>query len=580
MAVHIKAENIQENELTLTWQSDTSAMDYRVYRKEMDDDDFGPSIAQLDSNATEFTDDNIVSGIPYEYKIHKAVRYYIENDEGEIEEEDYDSFGYIVTGHNLQFNRITPDDSNRVELEKMLIIIDETLLPGISDTLQMFIDELNNDLINVRTIKVPRVEEFNPKAVLGIKNIILSQPFRPDYVLLLGRVAVPYSGNTTVDGHAPDHKGAWPADLYYGDIDDVLWTDSSVVFTEAEREIQHNNINDGKFDQSRVPGKVEIKVGRVDFYDLPLFQESEVRLINRYLNKNINYRNGKSIINERARIFDGFGFINRGYAASAWGNFSALFDEGKIEEGNIRSELQEDNYKWVYGNNSGGYTSILVGLYSVELSEKPYYAAFTTIFGSYNVDWDTRDNLLRSVVASEPMSVACIWSGRPFWTLHRMAVNESIGDAMLITQNNISTYQYHGSSGLNGMHISVMGDPSLKFHRGINFEYEYNSTNDSENPNTTFRLFLKDTNYIKGFNIYAFENKFTNIGEYLGFQSIEDLEVEEGTFPGLEEKFKITLSVQSGADFQYRITPVVEKETPGGTHLIEVQGEAINIIKD
>ena len=43
-------------------------------------------------------------------------------------------------------------------------------------------------------------------------------------LILFGHVPVPYSGDSAIDGH-PDHFGAWPTDVYYGDMDGT-WTDS------------------------------------------------------------------------------------------------------------------------------------------------------------------------------------------------------------------------------------------------------------------------------------------------------------------------------------------------------------------
>ena len=57
-------------------------------------------------------------------------------------------------------------------------------------------------------------------------------------LFLIGHIPIPYSGNITADGHY-DHKGAWPADLYYGELDGE-WTDVSVYNTIASRPQNHN----------------------------------------------------------------------------------------------------------------------------------------------------------------------------------------------------------------------------------------------------------------------------------------------------------------------------------------------------
>lgn len=83
--------------------------------------------------------------------------------------------------------------------------------------------------------------------------------------------------------------GAWPADVYYGDVDGI-WTDVSVNSTTASPARTQNAPGDGKFDQSVVPGNVELQVGRVDFNGMPSFTLTEQQLLQNYLNKNHEYR--------------------------------------------------------------------------------------------------------------------------------------------------------------------------------------------------------------------------------------------------------------------------------------------------
>src|SRR5207253_1848922 len=88
-------------------------------------------------------------------------------------------------------------------------------------------------------------------------------------------VPVPYSGKINPDGHS-DHVGAWPADVYYGDIDGN-WTDTTVDFTQSTRPPSDaadnlrltNRPGDGKFDQDQIPSAVELEVGRVDLANMP-----------------------------------------------------------------------------------------------------------------------------------------------------------------------------------------------------------------------------------------------------------------------------------------------------------------------
>ncbi len=85
-------------------------------------------------------------------------------------------------------------------------------------------------------------------------------------LFILGHVPVPYSGNI-LGAHA-NHQGAWPADLYYGELDGE-WTDYLVTNTSASRVANHNVPGDGKFDQTFLPSDVDLMVGRVDLNRMP-----------------------------------------------------------------------------------------------------------------------------------------------------------------------------------------------------------------------------------------------------------------------------------------------------------------------
>ena len=63
-------------------------------------------------------------------------------------------------------------------------------------------------------------------------------------------------GNLAPDGHG-EHYGAWPADVYYGDVNGA-WTDNSVWSTGAAWPRNHNVPGDGKFDQTTIPSQVEL----------------------------------------------------------------------------------------------------------------------------------------------------------------------------------------------------------------------------------------------------------------------------------------------------------------------------------
>jgi len=146
--------------------------------------------------------------------------------------------------------------------------------------------------------------------------------------LLLGHVPVPYSGEVFPDGHQ-DHEGAWPADLYYGDVNGV-WTDQSVNNSSADQTRHHNVPGDGKFDQSFIASDIELQVGRVDFHDLPAFADDETTLLQNYLNKNHEFRHKEFIMPHRGLFENNFAGLPEGFAQNAYRNFTNMFGADEV----------------------------------------------------------------------------------------------------------------------------------------------------------------------------------------------------------------------------------------------------------
>src|SRR5205085_5115579 len=143
----------------------------------------------------------------------------------------------------------------------------------------LFVDTLSSELlrlmkdINGNGWAIQRYDVSRNDLVTNVKSIIRNayqaDSINVKAVLLVGHIPVPYSGNLNPDGH-PDHLGAWPADMYYGDMDGN-WTDNSTSSGGASKPWNSNSPGDGKFDQSAMPSPVELAVGRVDFYNMTCY---------------------------------------------------------------------------------------------------------------------------------------------------------------------------------------------------------------------------------------------------------------------------------------------------------------------
>jgi hypothetical protein len=444
-AVLIKADiDTINHRITLNWQNDTAAYDYLIYKKLKSDSVFGDPIAKLQKTTLSFSD-TLLPKVSVEYKIEKELQF-------------SSGFGYINAGYQIEeiYHR-----------GKVLVLVDETQYSKLTTELQQLKIDLIADGWNVKIKQSPRADEFDKDKVSKTKQII-TDTYKDwmgfDMLILFGRVPVAYSGSFAVDGHTPDHDGAWPTDVYYADIDGK-WTDT---LTNVKSEVlrTQNKAGDGKFDQLMIPSSLELELGRIDLYNLPAFTKNETELLRQYLIKTSEFKNGKFDIARRANITDNFGIsFTEAFAASGWMNFYPLFGEDSINIKNMVFEVMENDYLFVYGCGSGSYNSAYQAAYTINYSSSPVRAAFSMIFGSYHGDWDSKDNVLRAFLAGEPYGFTSAWAGRPHWFFHHLAQGENIGYSTRLTQNVYpSNYGAASPYARRMNHIALMGDPSLRLH--------------------------------------------------------------------------------------------------------------------
>ena len=424
--------------LLLSWPSHPEAISYSVYRKSKTATSWGSPLATLPATATSWQDFNINIGEAYEYQIYKTNSSY-----------PYTGNGYIFAGIEYPVTE---------QRGTIILIVDSTYLPSLS----LEIRRLEIDMI-CDGWRVIRHEVARTDSVPDIKALIINDVNNnPDVraVFLLGHVPVPYSGNINPDGHS-NHIGAWPADLYYGEINGA-WTDVSVNNTTASRPQNHNIPGDGKFDQSIIPSDVDLEVGRVDLFNMPAFAISDVGLIKRYLDKNHHYRTGMINTRPRGVIDDNFTGYTEAFAANGWRNFSAMFGASNVIAGDYFTTMATENYLWSYGCGGGTYTSASGIGNTAAFANDSLQNVFTILFGSYFGDWDSQNNFLRAPLASRSQALVCFWAGRPNWHLHHMALGEHIGYSTRLSQNN--SYLYNQGNSARNIHVALMGDPTLRMH--------------------------------------------------------------------------------------------------------------------
>ncbi|MFW5658895.1 MAG: T9SS type A sorting domain-containing protein [Bacteroidota bacterium] len=396
-------------------------------------------IAELDRNVSSWVDSGYVPGSPVEYQARR-----------------FPISGQGVLGTSYVFGG---DELPAVHSHGSVVIVVEDRLQTV---LQPQIDTLLRDLRG-EGWQTHLVSANASDAVTDVRADIVAindQVGNVNAIYLIGHVPVPYSGNMNPDGHL-DHRGAWPADVYYG-CWSMNWTDNLVDYTQAARPANHNAPGDGKFDQNTLTLPPDAAVGRVDFSNLPNFSESDTVLIQNYLRKAHRWRTRQYTMPMRALIEDNFGdFGGEAFAANGYRNFTALVHRDSVREDDFRTTLQDTPYLLSYGTGGGTYTSAGGIINSNQLASDNLQTVFSFLFGSYFGDWDTESNLLRSMIAQGDYTLVSGWPGRPNWFVHGLGVGEPIGHSLTRTQANTNTYQQTNSS-TRGTHIALMGDPTIR----------------------------------------------------------------------------------------------------------------------
>lgn len=433
-------------QINLIWSADANATSYTLSRKAQTGTAWS-TIATLAAGASSYSDTAVSANSSYEYQIKKTTTV------------GYTGYGYILAGINA------PLVEGR---GKIVLIVDNTYATDLAAELSRLQSDLTGDGWTVLRHDVSRTETVpNVKAL--IKADYNADPTNVKAVFLFGHVPVPYSGSFGPDGH-PDHQGAWPADVYYGDMDGA-WTDSSVNVTSAALSRNWNVPGDGKFDQSDLPSDVELAVGRVDLSLMTCFSNktpsrSEKDLLRQYLNKDHNFRHGLLNVARRGVVADNFGeFSGQAFAASGWRNFAPMFgaNNNTAVGANYFPTVAGQSYLWSYACGGGSfYTCGGVGS-SDDFANIDIQSVFTMFFGSYFGDWDSESDFLRAPLGSTSYALVSLWAGRPHWFVHQMALGETIGSSTRLSQNNNGLYLAQ-NPGTRQVHVSLMGDPSLRMH--------------------------------------------------------------------------------------------------------------------
>jgi hypothetical protein len=424
--------------VTLSWPAPSDATSYTVSRKLVSDTSW-PAGTSVGANTT-YTDTSVTAGSRYEYRVTKTGT-------------SATGYGYIAV--SIQAPLVDTRG-------KVILLVDTTTAADMPAELTRLQKDLLGDGWTVIRHDVARTETV-PNVKTIIKSDYQADTTNVKALFLFGHIPVPYSGQLAPDGHG-DHVGAWPADVYYADMTGN-WTDTSVNTTAPSRDENKNIPGDGKFDQSSIPGTVNLQMGRVDLYNMPAFApKTEKDLLIQYLNKDHDFRHKVVTAQFRGLIDDNFGEFNgEAFAASGFRNFAPFFGAANVKELDYFTELPSNSYMWAYGCG-GGWLQGATGVGATSnFASTNTQAIFTMLFGSWFGDWDSTDNFLRAPLANAGPSLTCSWAGRPHWFYHHMAIGETIGYSAKVSQENSFLYQNPGLSA-RGVHVALMGDPTLRMH--------------------------------------------------------------------------------------------------------------------
>ena len=422
---------------------------YTIHRRLLGEREWGEGLG-LPADATSFVDHNVTPGAVYEYQLSKEGATYA-----------YSGFGYISVAVHAPLVE---------QWGGAVMIVENSIAAHLPGELERFQRDLIGDGWTVLRREVSR--DDSPAAIRdAIRAEYFANPNHVKAVILVGRVPIARSGNVNPDGHG---GRPFPADVFYGEMDGE-WTDQN---------------GDGVYDHTTVPSDVELQVGRIDFADLPGIWSpvpygSEIDMTKRYFDKNHAYRHAHVRPAHRALVGNSLGDGGgQAYAASGYRNFAALVGRQNIVEAGTElttphddrwiSRIAAQDYLWAYACGAGSdFAMSRVGrhepwdtLWASDFVEHNAKGTFYLFFGSWMVDWSKRDNLLRTALAAPEYGLASAWSGRPHHFYHTMGSGETIGHGIRLTQNNDGQqYRNHVQRQMRGVHIALMGDPTVRLHQ-------------------------------------------------------------------------------------------------------------------
>ncbi len=456
------SENPASVVINLHDSSQNTSQNYTIKRRPINgqNSDWVVVATNIPANTATWTDTNVTLGSAYEYQISRNTG-------------TQTATGYLTAC-------IKYDQTNHKG--RMLLVVDNSFEISLATEIQQLQNDLTYDGWFVETIYVPRATTWETESsILTVKNAITAAynnaptNDKPKHLFLLGHIPVARSGQGAFapDGH-DENKGARGADCFYADIDGVF-TDVA-TYNPGNIDVKAINLpGDLKWDQDFIPSELEMAFGRVDFANIGGSSQTELQLLQSYLNRLHNYRivaSGYDMGNKTA--------FNFGYDNSNDGSYRSLIP--------LSGTTNVDQYSgivifplWV--NQNGPYQ---VFMQNVEI---PHPVAWddngmnATIFSSdqsYWGYWDDAQNSwgaghIRNLLSKPTKCLGILYTTSAVNLFHQTGMGETMGWSIkrIMDHNQTNnlyqkpeqdydTWEFWGRT-----HLQYHGDPTLRLNQVI-----------------------------------------------------------------------------------------------------------------
>ncbi len=415
----------------LSWEKQPEGVEVDLLKRELGElgGDTWNQVSSFSAQETTYTDNDIESGTPYEYKLYRSGWQTGETDY------QYPGAGYWVSGRDVPF------EHNKGII---LVFVDSTQSSYLSNELRQLDMDLTGDGWVVKRFSFPR--HSDAELAREFRDTVISKyqqaPDNTNAVLLIGHLPYIKSGSAAPDGHsAVEHA----TDQFTADINGE-WSDSD---------------NDGIFDQNNVPLQgndiygTEVHIGRVDLANMDAWERTESELLRDYLIKNHKYRNCITEVDKRI-IWDNLAYDDSPVEEIAAKSF---VDDSCIEHGDFKVDGEDTAMTFQWGIDFSDWNGSNYPDYEFRIT-------FALNFGSHKQKWSKSNNPMRAILCMPTYGLAAFWGVRPNWYIHHMGMGKTIGYSHYRSLNGASN-EYnpnndYGYSWYRAVWVNLMGDPTLK----------------------------------------------------------------------------------------------------------------------